>query len=97
MLVVIFIAGVIVLLMIALLAAYLDLRDTVEIMRSTINWQNKRYIACLEGWEKALQSIKKMLSLNDQVIELNKQLYSELYGNKKSDNNEEEKNNSASI
>ena len=89
--VVIFIAGIIVLLMIALLAAYLDLRDTVEIMRSTINWQNKRYIACLEGWEKALQSIKKMLSLNDQVIELNKQLYSELYGNKKSDNNEEEK------
>ena len=91
MLVVIFIAGVIVLLMIALLAAYFDLRDTVEIMRSTINWQNKRYIACLEGWEKALQSIKKMLSLNEQVIELNKQLYSELYGNKKSDNNEEEK------
>ena len=89
--VVIFIAGVIVLLMIALLAAYLDLRETVEIMRSTINWQNKRYIACLEGWEKALQSMKKMLSLNDQVIELNKQLYSELYGNKKSDNNEEEK------
>ena len=89
--VVIFIAGVIVLLMIALLAAYLDLRDTVEIMRSTINWQNKRYIACLEGWEKALQSIKKMLSLNEQVIELNEKLYSDLYGNKKSDNNEEEK------
>ena len=89
--VVIFIAGVIVLLMIALLAAYLDLRDTVEIMRSTINWQNKRYIACLEGWEKALQSIKNMLSLNDQVIELNKQLYSDLYGNEEGDNNEEEK------
>ena len=81
--VVIFIAGIIVLLMIALLAAYLNLRDTVEIMRSTINWQNKRYIACLEGWEKALQSIKKMLSLNDQVIELNKKLYSDLYDNKK--------------
>ena len=89
--VVIFIAGIIVLLMIALLAAYLDLRDTVEIMRSTINWQNKRYIACLEGWEKALQSIKNMLSLNDQVIELNKQLYSKLYGNNNGDNNEEEK------
>lgn len=80
--VVIFIAGIIVLLIIALLAAYLDLRDTVEIMRSTINWQNKRYIACLEGWEEALQSIKKMLSLNDQVIELNKKLYSDLYDNK---------------
>ena len=86
MLVVIFIAGIIVLLMIALLAAYLNLRDTVEIMRSTINWQNKRYIACLEGWEKALQSIKKMLSLNDQVIELNKKLYSDLYDNKKNIN-----------
>ena len=86
MLVVIFIAGIIVLLMIALLAAYLSLRDTVEIMRSTINWQNKRYIACLEGWEKALQSIKKMLSLNDQVIELNKKLYSDLYDNKKNIN-----------
>ena len=88
--VVIFIAGIIVLLMIALLTAYLDLRDTVEIMRSTINWQNKRYIACLEGWEKALQSVKEMLSLNDQVIELNKQLYSKLYSNEKC-NNEEEK------
>ena len=76
--------------MIALLTAYLDLRDTVEIMRSTINWQNKRYIACLEGWEKALQSVKEMLSLNDQVIELNKQLYSKLYSNEKC-NNEEEK------
>ena len=86
MLVVIFIAGIIVSLMIALLAAYLSLRDTVEIMRSTINWQNKRYIACLEGWEKALQSIKKMLSLNDQVIELNKKLYSDLYDNKKNIN-----------
>ena len=89
--VVIFIAGIIVLLMIALLTAYLDLRDTVEIMRSTINWQNKRYATCLEGWEKALQLVKEMLSLNDQVIKLNKQLYSKLYGNKNGDNNEEEK------
>ena len=90
MLIVIFIAGIIALLMVALLTAYLDLRDTVEIMRSTINWQNKRYMACLEGWEKALQSVKEMLSLNDQVIELNKQLYSKLYGNKEDDNNERE-------
>ena len=87
MLVVIFIAGIIVLLMIGLVAAYLDLRDTIEIMRSTINWQNKRYIACLEGWEESLQSIKKMLSLNDQVIELNKELYADLYSNEKGDNN----------
>lgn len=86
--VVIFIAGIIVLLMIALLGAYLDLRDTVEIMRSTINWQNKRYVTCLEGWEKALQSVKEMLSLNDQVIELNKKLYEE---DNNEDNNEDEK------
>ena len=87
---VIILVVIIVLLMIVLLAAYLDLRDTVEIMRSTINWQNKRYVTCLEGWEKALQSVKEMLSLNDQVIELNKKLYSDLYGNEEDDNNEEE-------
>ena len=66
MLVVIFIAGVIVLLVIALLIAYLDLRDTVEIMKNTISW------------------------LDCRVIELNKQLYSKLYGNKEDDNNERE-------
>ena len=89
--VVIFIAGIIVLLMIALLIAYYNLRSTVEITKNTIDFQNKRYKACLDGWEKALQSIKNMLSLNDQVIELNKQLYSDLYGNEEGDNNEEEK------
>ena len=44
MLVVIFIAGVIVLLVITLLVAYLDLRDTVEIMKNTISWLDCRII-----------------------------------------------------
>ena len=57
-------------------------------MRSTINWQNKRYVACLEGWEKALQSVDEVMSLSNQIVELNKQLYSELYDNKEDDNNE---------
>ena len=85
---VIILAVIIVLLMIVLLAAYLDLRDTVEIMKKTIDWQNKRYMACLDGWKKAIHSIEEILPLNDQIIELNKQLYSELYGNKEGDNNE---------
>ena len=78
MLIVIFIAGIIALLMIALLIAYYDLRSTVEIMKNTIDLQNKRYMVCLDGWEKAIQSLKEALSLNDQIIELNKQLYSKL-------------------
>ena len=69
--------------MVALLIAYLDLRSTVEIMKNTIDLQNKRYMTCLDGWEKAI-------SLNDQVIELNKQLYSKLYSDKEDDNNERE-------
>lgn len=83
MLAIIFIAGIIILLMIALLVAYLDLRSTVEIMKNIIDLQKERYMVCLDGWEKAI-------SLNNQVIELNKQLYSELCGNKESDNNERE-------
>ena len=87
---VIILAVIIVVLIIALLIAYLDLRSTVEIMNNTIDLQEKRYKACLDGWEKAIQSVKEVLSLNDKVIELNKQLYSKLYGNKESDNNERE-------
>ena len=81
MLIVIFIAGIIALLMVALLIAYYNLRSTVEIMKNAIDLQNKRYMTCLDGWEKAI-------SLNDQVIELNKQLYSKLYSDKEDDNNE---------
>ena len=90
MLIVIFIAGIIALLMVALLIAYYNLRSTVEIMKNVIDLQNKRYMACLDGWEKAIQSVKEALSLNDQVIGLNKQLYSKLYSDKEDDNNERE-------
>ena len=90
MLIVIFIAGIIALLMVALLIAYYNLRSTVEIMKNTINLQNKRYMTCLDGWEKAIQLVKEIWSLNDQVIELNKHLYSELYSDKEDDNNERE-------
>lgn len=90
MLIVSFIAGTIVLLMIALLAAYYDLRRTVEIMQNTIDLQNKRYMTCIDGWEKANQTVEEVFCLNDQIIELNKKLYSKLYGNKESDNNERE-------
>ena len=77
--VIIFIAGAIVLFMSSLLIAYFNLRDTVESMKTIINLQNKRY--------------EKVLSLNDQVIELNKQLYSDLYNNEEDDNNKEGDNN----
>ena len=87
MLIVIFIAGIIALLMVALLIAYYNLRSTVEIMKNVIDLQTERYMACLDGWEKAIQSTKEALSLNDQVIELNKQLHSKLYSDKEDDNN----------
>ena len=90
MLIVIFIAGIIALLMVALLIAYYNLRSTGEIMKNTMNLQNKRYMTCLDGWEKAIQLVKEIWSLNDQVIELNKHLYSELYSDKEDDNNERE-------
>ena len=90
MLMVIFIVGIIALLMVALLIAYYNLRSTVEIMKNTIDLQNKRYMRCLDGWEKAIQLVKEALSLNDQVIELNKHLYSEPYSDKEDDNNERE-------
>ena len=79
--VVIFIAGIIILFMSVILIAYLNLRDTVETIKTVINLQNERY--------------EKVLSLIDQVIELNKQLYSDLYDDKDkdSDNNEEDDNN----
>lgn len=88
MLTVIFIAVIIGLLMIVLLAAYFNLRSTVEIMKNDIDLQNKIYRVCLDGWERANQSVEEVLSLNDQIIELNEQLRSELYGNKEDDNNE---------
>ena len=82
------IAGIIVMFIGALLIVYSNLHDTDKSMKNTIDLQNERYKTCLEGWEKANQSVKEVISLNDQLIEINKQLYSELYGNEEDDNNE---------
>ena len=83
-----FIAGIMVMFIGALLIVYSNLRGTDESMKNTIDLQNEKYKTCLEGWEKTNQSVKKVISLNDQLIEINKQLYSELYGNEEDDNNE---------
>lgn len=83
-----FIAGIILMFIGALLIVYSNLRDTDESMKNTIDLQNERYKTCLEGWEKANQSVKEIISLNDQLIEINKQLCSDLYDNKEDDNNE---------
>lgn len=40
---------VLILSVVALLIAYFDLRDTVKIMQSTIDFQNERYTKCLKG------------------------------------------------
>ena len=61
---------------VALLAAYFDLRDTVKIMQSTIDMQNDRYDSCLKGWaesikteEKVICSVKAMHELNEIAID----------------------------
>ena len=60
---------------VALLIAYLELRDTVKIMQSTIDMQNERYTKCLKGWEESLQRTLRVLNLNNTIIETNKELY----------------------
>ena len=65
-------------LVIPLLLAYLDLRSTVEIMKSTINFQNERYDKCLNGWGKAIELVNEVISLNDYLRKVNKQLLDEL-------------------
>lgn len=63
------ITGVIVLLMIALLAVYLDLRSTVEILKNTINWQNERYLECLKGWDRSIKLLNEARSLSEQLLD----------------------------
>ena len=64
---------------ITLLVAYFDLRDTVKIMQSTIDMQNERYTKCLKGWDKSIQSVSKVINLNDSVIETNRELCDIVY------------------
>lgn len=56
---------------IALLIAYFDLRDTVKIMQSTIDFQNERYEKCLKEWDESLQLVSKVIKLNDSMSKMN--------------------------
>lgn len=85
---VIILAAIIVVLNIALLIAYLDLRSTVGIMKDTINFQNKLYNECLEGWCRAIELSDNVISLNDDMRKLNMQLLDEFNELKEGDNNE---------
>ena len=75
-------------LVIVLLLAYLDLRSTVEIIKSTINFQNERYDKCLNGWEKAIDLIDEVVSLNDDLRKVNEQLLDELKNLKEGSNDD---------
>ena len=59
---------------VALLIAYFDLRSTVKIMQSIIDMQNERYTKCLKGWEESLQSVSKVVKLNDIMSKMNREL-----------------------
>ena len=58
----------------ALLIAYFDLRSTVKIMQSTIDMQNERYTKCLKGWDESIQSVSKVVKLNDIMSKMNREL-----------------------
>ena len=60
---------------VALLIAYFDLRSTVKIMQSTIDMQNERYERCLKGWDESLQLVSKVIKLNNNMSEMNRELY----------------------
>lgn len=70
---------VLILSVVALLIAYFDLRDTVKIMQSTIDMQNERYERCLNGWDESLQQVKAVIKINDDVIEVNRELHDKLW------------------
>ena len=63
---------------VALLAAYFDLRDTVKIMQSTIDMQNERYKDCIEGWQETIKLAKKATYLNKEITEINERAIDKL-------------------
>lgn len=69
---------VLILSVVALLIAYFDLRDTVKIMQSMIDFQNERYDRCLKGWDESLQQVMTVVKINDDVIETNRELLDKL-------------------
>ena len=75
MLAVILLLCILIFSVVALLIAYFDLRSTVKIMQSTIDMQNERYTKCLKGWDESLQLVSKVIKLNDNMSETNRELY----------------------
>ena len=75
-------------LVIVLLLAYLDLRSTVEIIKSTINFQNERYDKCLNGWGKTIELVDEVVSFNDDLRKVNKQLLDDLKNLKEGSNDD---------
>ena len=69
---------VLILSVVALLITYFDLRDTVKIMQSMIDFQNERYDRCLKGWDESLQQVMTVVKINDDVIETNRELLDKL-------------------
>lgn len=63
---------------VALLAAYFDLRDTVKFMQSTIDMQNERYDSCLKGWYEIIKTSKKVIKSNEDIYELNERCINSL-------------------
>lgn len=75
MLAVIVLLGILIFSVVALLIMHFNLRETVEIMQSTIDMQNERYTKCLKGWEESLQRVLRVLNLNDTIIKTNEKIY----------------------
>ena len=57
--------------------AYINLRESVEILKTTIKFQNEQYNTCLEGWDNALKFANDVHDLNNEIINANRQLLSE--------------------
>lgn len=63
---------------VALLAAYFDLRDTVKFMQSTIDMQNERYDSCLKGWYEIIKTSKEVIKSNEDIYGLNERCINSL-------------------
>ena len=74
MLAVIVLLGILIFSVVALLIMHFDLRETVEILRSCIDFQNERYEKCLKGWNESNQSVLKVVKLNDSMSKMNREL-----------------------
>lgn len=78
MLAVILLLCILIFSVVALLIAYFNLRSTVKIMQSAIDMQNERYTKCLNGWDESLQQVMMVTKINDDVIEMSRELLDKL-------------------